>query len=92
MLDDPSHQVRDFAFSVAPMRKGFLIRGDRFAYIQYKEDAADGIELFDTRNDPKQYLNLANDKDYHDVILQMQAMLASKLVAVRNNDLGVSGE
>lgn len=92
MLDDPSHQVRDFAFSVAPMRKGFLIRGDRFAYIQYKEDAADGIELFDTRNDPKQYRNLANDKDYHDVVLQMQAMLASKLVAVRNNDLGVSGE
>ena len=51
MLDDPKHEVRDAAFSVAPMRKGFLLREHRYAYIQYGEDASGGIELFDTEID-----------------------------------------
>ena len=47
MFDDPTHQVRDAAFSVAPSSKGFLLREDKWAYIQYGEDASQGIELFD---------------------------------------------
>ena len=38
LLDEPAHEVRDTAFSVAPMRKGFLLREERYAYIQYGED------------------------------------------------------
>ena len=64
MLTDPSHEVRDFAFTVAPSRKGFLIRNRQFAYIQYGEDARGGMELFDVATDPKQYTNLANDPGY----------------------------
>ena len=36
--------VGSVAFSVAPMRKGFLLREHKYAYIQYGEDAAGGIE------------------------------------------------
>jgi iduronate 2-sulfatase len=87
MLDDPDYIARPFAFSVAPSRKGFLIREDRFALIQYNEDASGGIELFDTKTDPKQYRNLADDPQYHEVAERMRMRLSRKLAAVRDNDL-----
>lgn len=87
VLDDPGYQVRDTAFSVAPLRKGFLLREDRFAYIQYGEDAAGGIELFDTRRDPKQYSNLATDPAYESTVVRFKNKLAAKLRDVRDNDL-----
>lgn len=87
MLDDPSYEVRDAAFSVAPMRKGFLLRERDLAYIQYGEDAAGGIELFDMRTDPKQYTNLVDHPDYRDELKRLQAKMTAKLAAVRDNDL-----
>jgi len=68
MLDDPSLEVREAAFSVAPMRKGFLLRDHDYAYIQYLEDASGGIELFDMKTDPKQYTNLAENPAYKTVV------------------------
>ena len=44
--------------------KGFLLREDRWAYLQYAEDASKGIELFDMKNDPKQYTNLAAKSEF----------------------------
>jgi iduronate 2-sulfatase len=87
MLDDPTATVRDAAFSVAPSRKGLLLREDKWAYIQYKEDASGGIELFDTVADPKQYTNLADSEDHKSVVKRLQAKLAKKLAQVRANDL-----
>ena len=87
LLDDPTKKVRDFAFSVAPSRKGFLIRDDRFAYIQYKEDASGGMELFDMHADPKQYRNLAGDAEHQSTVRRMQDVLEKKLESVRDNDL-----
>ena len=87
MLDDPSQEVRDAAFSVAPMRKGFLLREHDLAYIQYGEDAAGGIELFDMRTDPKQYTNLVDHPDYRDELKRLKAKMTAKLAAVRDNDL-----
>ena len=87
MFDDPTHAVRDTAFSVAPMREGFLLREDELAYIQYKEDASKGVELFDVRGDPKQYTNLADNPKYAEVVARFRKKVAAKLVAVRANDL-----
>lgn len=87
MFDDPEYQVRDAAFSVAPSRKGFLLRTDRWSYIQYKEDASGGIELFDMDNDPKQFTNLAKSPDHADVVAEMKKRMKEKLADVRNNDL-----
>jgi len=89
MLDDPSISVRDTAFSVAPMRKGFLLRSDGWAYIQYKEDASDGIELYDMKADPGQYTNLAILPQHARLVEQFKQQLTAKLKQVRTNDLDV---
>jgi iduronate 2-sulfatase len=88
MLDDPNHSVREAAFCVAPARKGFLLREEKWAYIQYGEKAEKGIELFDVEKDPKQYVNLAKKKKYEPAVKAFQKKMAAKLVAVRDNDLG----
>jgi iduronate 2-sulfatase len=87
MLDDPTYRVRDAAFSVAPMRKGFLLREDNWAYIQYGEDASAGIELFDMQRDPQQFANLANHPEHESTVTRFQEKLAAKLREVRDNDL-----
>lgn len=87
MLDEPNFEVRDAAFSVAPSRKGFLLREHKWAYIQYKEDASGGIELFDMDQDPKQFTNLAHQPEYADVVKHLGGKLAAKLDQIRNNDL-----
>jgi iduronate 2-sulfatase len=87
MLVDPTHEVRDAAFCVAPMRKGFLLREDKYAYIQYGEDASGGIELFDAVKDPKQYTNLVDSPDHQPVVEHFKAKMTAKLKEVRDNDL-----
>lgn len=42
ILDDPQQEVREAAFSVSPMQRGFLMREKRWAYIQYEEDGSGG--------------------------------------------------
>jgi iduronate 2-sulfatase len=88
LMRDPSQTIRKAAFSVAPMRKGFLLREDRWSYIQYGEDAAGGVELFDTANDPKQFHNLANTKDHQAIVERFKIDLKDKLSTIRDNDLG----
>jgi iduronate 2-sulfatase len=88
VFDSPGHAVREAAFSVAPSRKGFLLREDQWAYIQYGEDAAEGIELFDMVDDPKQYTNLASKPEFAPIVQVFKSKLAAKLRAVRDNDLG----
>jgi iduronate 2-sulfatase len=87
MLQDPKHKVRTTAFSVAPSRKGFLLRDKNWAYIQYGEDAKRGIELFDMKADPNQYTNLANAEAHQKTVAQFKARLATKLKSLRDNDL-----
>ena len=87
MLDDPSISVRDTAFSVAPMRKGFLLRSNSWAYIQYEEDASNGIELYDMKADPGQYTNLATLPQHAKLVEQFKQQLTEKLKQVRANDL-----
>jgi iduronate 2-sulfatase len=87
MLDDPSHEVRSAAFSVAPSSKGFLLREDEWAFIQYGEDAAGGTELFNVKNDPKQYTNLATVAEHLPIVAEFREKLAERLREVRDNDL-----
>lgn len=87
MLDDPTHEVREAAFSVAPMRKGFLLRDHKHAFIQYGEDASGGIELYDINKDPHQYTNLAANPEYAELVGKYKSKMTYKLIQVRDNDL-----
>jgi iduronate 2-sulfatase len=87
ILDVPSHEVRDAAFSVAPMRGGFLLRDHQYAFIQYGENASKGIELYDIKKDPSQYTNLAGKPEFQQVVNQFQDKMKEKMVAVRDVDL-----
>ncbi|MBB2151368.1 sulfatase [Pedobacter gandavensis] len=88
-LSKPSHTVRDEAFSVSLDGEAFLLRTKEWAYIQYKEDASKGIELYDMINDPKQFNNLAKDPKHLKTIKMLQTRLANKLKMVRKNDLEI---
>lgn len=88
-LDNPELSVRDMAFSVTQGGKSFLLRTQKWAFIQYNEDASEGMELYDMENDPKQYVNLAEDKQYSELVLDFQEKLKLKLKEVRTNDLGI---
>ncbi|MCG2460617.1 sulfatase [Flavobacteriaceae bacterium F89] len=91
-LDDPDYAVRDMVFSVTQGGKSFLVRTDKWAYIQYDEDAGSGMELYDMDLDPKQYNNLALNPHYSSILKKMQERLRKKLREVRTNDLGIRYE
>ena len=90
-LDNPSHKVRDVAFSVSDnlnqKGKAFLVRTEKWSYMQYGEAAEDGMELYDMDIDSKQFNNLAYLPKYLTTVKQMQQELKHKLQTVRKNDL-----
>lgn len=88
-LDDPDYRVRDMIFSVSVRGEGhaFLLRTEKWAYIQYDEDAGGGMELFDMKHDSKQYNNLAYYPKYKTIIEGFQEALRIKLKEVRDHDL-----
>jgi iduronate 2-sulfatase len=87
LLDEPDRSVRTAAFSVSPMRDAFLLRSEDHAFIQYKEDASGGVELYDMRKDSKQYTNLAKLPEHARLVEEFHEQLTAKLRAVRNSDL-----
>lgn len=87
MMDDPKRSVRAAAFSTAPMRRGFLLREEKWAYIQYKEDASNGIELYNMEDDPKQFINLANQEKHALIVEDFKKKFVSKMKMIRANDL-----
>jgi choline-sulfatase len=88
-LDDSAYQVRDMAFSVSQGGRSFLLRNEKWAFIQYNEDGSEGIELYDMLNDPKQFNNLSGDESHEKVVSFFKDCLKEKLKAIRNNDLEI---
>jgi len=85
-LDDPSISVRDTAFCVN--NNSFLLRTDKWAYIQHGKNGEKGLQLYDMTKDPKQYTNLAENPEYGKVVADFKKQLIAKLEAASRNDLG----
>ncbi|RLD82063.1 MAG: iduronate-2-sulfatase [Bacteroidetes bacterium] len=88
-IDNPDFKIRDIAFSVSQGGKSFLLRTEKWAYIQYDEDAGSGIELYDMIKDPKQFTNLAGLSEYSGLVNSFKEKLKNKLNAIRTNDLKI---
>ena len=84
-LDNPSVSVRDTAFCVNG--SSFLLRTDKWAYIQHGKKGEKGLQLFDMKKDPKQYTNLAENPDFAHIVERFKTRLAAKLEDLGNNDL-----
>jgi choline-sulfatase len=91
-MEIPDHPVRDVVFSMHKRHGKFsyLLRSQKWAYIQYDEDGGAGMELYDMENDPSQYNNLAHNPQYQEVVNTFQERLKTKLRNVRGNDLNIS--
>jgi len=87
MMTDPAKEVRSAAFSVNG--KGFLLREQDWAYNAYGKNGQGDEELFDMKQDPKQFTNLAKDPKHAQIIARFQKQMATKLREVRTNDLGL---
>ena len=87
MMTDPAKEVRSAAFSVNG--KGFLLREQDWAYIAYGKNGQGDEQLFDMKQDPKQFTNLAKDPKHAQIIARFQKQMATKLREVRTNDLGL---
>ena len=85
MMTDPAKEVRSAAFSVNG--KGFLLREQDWAYIAYGKNGQGDEELFDMKQDPKQFTTLAKDPKHAQIIARFQKQMATKLREVRTNDL-----
>lgn len=92
LFDNPEKEVRPYAFSVSSSNDkfSFLIRSEKWAYIQYGEDGSGGIELFDMEHDSKQFNNLAPNPRYKATVDHFREELKRKLKDVRTNDLGIT--
>ena len=80
-LDDPKVKVHDAILSSG---KGRLYRDERWALLDYGKNG----ELYDMKNDPKQYTSLFSDPEYAEIVGELRQKLKAKLVEVSKNDLG----
>lgn len=95
ILDDPSTEVRDSAFTMASSRAwwtrpewkyrevtGYTIRTPRYRYTEWG-DGAFGVELYDYENDPGELHNLAHDRSMASTRFRLARMLRDRREAAR---------
>ncbi len=82
VLKDATATVREDAFTVHGP-KDLALRGDRWAYMRYKDDSE---ELYDMKQDPKQFTNLARDPQFAGVLAEQRERLRARVAAAGFND------
>ena len=78
VLKDASASVKDYAYT-NHRNKHNSVRSARWAYLQYGQDGSQGEELYDMRNDPQQFTNLAKLPEHQKVIKEHRAALRERL-------------
>ena len=73
ILRDPQATVRETALS---LHKGFALRSRDWSYMRYNDGSS---ELYDMRQDPHQFTNLANQAEHQQQLRQMQTALDARL-------------
>jgi iduronate 2-sulfatase len=73
IMENPELKTKGNALSF--VSKGTSIRTSTWNYIKYKDDTE---ELYDMKNDPKQFTNLAKIKTHKEDLNRLRAMLSKK--------------
>ncbi len=61
---------------------GYSLRTDRFRYTEWDEGRK-GVELYDHKNDPQEFTNLANDPAYQEEVAKLREQLRGLVAEVR---------
>jgi iduronate 2-sulfatase len=77
-VKDPSKPFRNSVQAVISRGSmlGRMVKNEKWRYIEW-ENGLKGIELYDQVNDPIEYINLAENSEYKDVISEMKTILYS---------------
>ncbi len=77
VLQDPSQQVRDAAFTQTEHRdvRGCSVRTDRWRYVRWTRPEP-ANQLYDMQADPRETKNLAGDPRYADVVKELDQRIA----------------
>ena len=76
MLKDPSASTpREMSYTVTQKGGGRSIRSKSWCYHQWSDGSA---ELYDLKNDPPQFTNLASDPEISSKLMPMRTVLAEK--------------
>lgn len=75
VLKDPTATVREAALT---HDSGYALRGKEWAYFRYNDG---NEELYDMKNDPQQFHNLAKNPDYQKVADEWRAKMTARLAA-----------
>ncbi len=82
LLKDPQQPWKKGVFSVVHRRGGLgkAVRNEEYTYIEWPDGAA---QLYNYSNDPKEYRNLAKEKDYAKTLSSMKTLLKQGPQAAR---------
>ncbi len=77
ILRDPTAKVKEHAIA---FNRGHALRSERWAYMRYTDKTE---ELYDMKDDPGQYHNLARGNEHGAVLKAMRSALDAKLKSIR---------
>ncbi|MEK6239539.1 MAG: sulfatase-like hydrolase/transferase, partial [Planctomycetales bacterium] len=80
-MNDPKAVIHEHVYCLRG-KNDHLLRTDRWALIEYG-GGRQGIELYDMRNDPRQFTNLANDPGSAAVVKKLRDQLAAMLNSMK---------
>lgn len=80
VLENPSLSFKDAVYAVTRRGgdiMGRMVKTKDWRYIEWN-NGEKGSELYDQLNDPQEYFNLANNREYEDVVQKMKILLTNK--------------
>ena len=87
VLDDPAVTPRDSALT--QKHSGYALRTDRYRYVEWGENGAEGAELYDHRTDDAEMVNLADRPEHADTVVRLSRALRGRVAAARKPPAGL---